>query len=101
MKKKNVERLQAGCTVSNLIDQDIAHIRHAISVSLAGNPAGSAFPASYWRHRLHALLDTGRVNKSQLGEIDSLLLMLDLNELNLAAAACAFAARKDPGETDG
>ncbi|MEM5425907.1 MULTISPECIES: hypothetical protein [Paraburkholderia] len=87
--------------MSNLIDQEIAHIRHAVSVSLARDLAGPVFPASYWRHRLHALLDTGRVNKSQLGEIDSLLLMLDLNELNLAAAACAFAARKDPGETVG
>ncbi|MEX3968744.1 hypothetical protein AB4Y42_42660 [Paraburkholderia sp. EG286B] len=101
MEKPNGERFRAGHTVSNLIDQEIAHIRHAIAISLSGRLTGPAFPASYWRNRLHSLFDTGHVNISQLGEIDSLLLMLDLQELNLAASACAFAARKDDGEMDG
>ncbi|MEM5314244.1 hypothetical protein [Paraburkholderia sp. JHI869] len=101
MKKPNGEHLRVGHTVSNLIDQEIAHIRHAISISLSGRLTGPAFPASYWRKRLHSLFDSGRVNISQLGEIDSLLLMLDLAELNHATTACSLEAKEDDGEMDG
>ncbi|CAB3807564.1 hypothetical protein LMG28688_06574 [Paraburkholderia caffeinitolerans] len=89
MNKENAGRPQPGYAISNLIDREIAHIRRVIPTSLAGDMAGPIFPADYWRQRLHRLLDSGNVNKSQLGEIDSLLLALDLHELNLAVAACA------------
>lgn len=69
--------LPAGYLMSNLIDQDIAHIRRVMPLSLSGDFGGPILPALYWRKRLHRLLDTGHVNKGQLGEIDSLLLLLD------------------------
>lgn len=79
--------LPAGYMVSNLIDQDIAHIRRVMPLSLAGDFGGPILPASYWRQRLHRLLDTGHVNKGQLSEIDSLLLIVDLHELNVASTS--------------
>ncbi|MFT0174405.1 hypothetical protein ACLKMY_36415 [Paraburkholderia mimosarum] len=84
MKKTNGECFQVGCTMSNLIDLEIEHIQHAISISI--ELVGPVFPATYWRQRLHSLLGTGHVNKGQLGKIDSLLLMLDLHELNGSGA---------------
>ncbi|CAG9263610.1 hypothetical protein C7402_11910 [Paraburkholderia unamae] len=81
--------LPAGYMMSNLIDQDIAHIRRVMPLSLAGDFGGPILAASYWRQRLHRLLDTGLVNKGQLSEIDSLLLILDLHDLNVASAAAA------------
>jgi len=81
--------LPAGYMVSNLIDQDIAHIRRVMPLSLAGDFGGPILPASYWRRRLHRLLDTGHVNKGQLSEIDSLLLIVDLHELNVASTSPA------------
>jgi hypothetical protein len=83
--------------MSNLIDQDIAHIRRVMPLSLAGDFGGPILPASYWRQRLHRLLDTGLVNKGQLSEIDSLLLMLDLHDLNVATAAAASAKQLSTG----
>ena len=81
--------LPAGHMMSTLIDQDIAHIRRVMPLSLAGDFGGPILPASYWRQRLHRLLDTGLVNKGQLSEIDSLLLILDLHELNVVPPALA------------
>ncbi|MFT0172052.1 hypothetical protein ACLKMY_24080 [Paraburkholderia mimosarum] len=95
MNGTNTEHRLGGHAMSHLIDQDIAHIRRVIPLSLAGDLGGPIIPATYWRQRLHGLLDTGHVNKSQLADIDSLLLMLDLHELNLAAAACADGSRTD------
>ncbi|WP_415765518.1 hypothetical protein [Paraburkholderia sp. J10-1] len=82
--------LPAGYMMSNLIDQDITHIRRVMPLSLAGDFGGPILPANYWRQRLHRLLDTGHVNKGQLCEIDSLLLILDLHELNVASASAAL-----------
>ena len=82
--------LPAGHLMSSLIDQDIAHIRRVMPLSLSGDFGGPILPASYWRKRLHRLLDTGHVNKGQLADIDSLLIQIDLHELNAASAtACA------------
>ncbi|WP_322105885.1 hypothetical protein [Paraburkholderia sp. J41] len=81
--------LPAGYLMSNLIDQDIAHIRRVMPLSLSGDLGGPILPPSYWRQRLHRLLDTGLINKGQLCEIDSLLLIVDLHELNVASAAAA------------
>ena len=85
--------LPAGHLMSSLIDQDIAHIRRVMPLSLSGDLAGAILPASYWRKRLHQLLDTGHVNKGQLADIDSLLIQIDLHELNAATAAAANAKR--------
>jgi hypothetical protein len=89
--------LPAGYMMSNLIDQDIAHIRRVMPLSLAGDFGGPILPGSYWRQRLHRLLDTGLVNKGQLSEIDTLLLMLDLHDLNVASAAAATARHANAG----
>lgn len=83
--------LPAGHMMSNLIDQDIAHIRRVMPLSLSGDFGGPILPATYWRARLHRLLDTGHVNKGQLADIDSLLVQIDLHELNAATAATAAA----------
>ena len=85
--------LPAGHLMSSLIDQDIAHIRRVMPLSLSGDLGGPILPASYWRKRLHRLLDTGHVNKGQLADIDSLLIQIDLHELNAATAAAARAQR--------
>ena len=89
--------LPAGYMMSNLIDQDIAHIRRVMPLSLAGDFGGPILPARYWRQRLHRLLDTGLVNKGQLCEIDSLLLILDLHELNVATTAAAMPRQANAG----
>jgi hypothetical protein len=79
--------IPAGHLMSNLIDQDIAHIRRVMPLSLNGDLAGPILPATYWRKRLHRLLDTGHVNKGQLCAIDSLLLLIDEHDLRKATAA--------------
>ena len=89
--------LPAGYMMSNLIDQDITHIRRVMPLSLAGDFGGPILPPTYWRQRLHRLLDTGLVNKGQLSEIDSLLLILDLHDLNVATAAAAAAKQANAG----
>jgi hypothetical protein len=89
--------LPAGYLMSNLIDQDIAHIRRVMPLSLTGDLAGPILPGSYWRQRLHRLLDTGLVNKGQLSEIDTLLLMLDLHDLNVATANASAAKQANAG----
>lgn len=73
--------------MSSLIDQDIAHIRRVMPLSLNGDFGGPILPPRYWRERLHRLLDTGHVNKGQLGAIDSLLRLLDEHDLRAATAA--------------
>ena len=83
--------LPAGHLMSSLIDQDIAHIRRVIPLSLSGDFGGAILPASYWRKRLHKLLDTGHVNKGQLADIDSLLFQIELHELNAASEEAASA----------
>ncbi|WP_287198376.1 hypothetical protein [Paraburkholderia sp.] len=60
-----------------LIDHDIAHIARIMRPSLHGNAGGPILPTSYWRNRLHHLLDAWHVTKAQLRTIDSLLLELD------------------------
>jgi hypothetical protein len=81
--------IPAGYLMSNLIDQDIAHIRRVMPLSLSGDLAGPILPSPYWRQRLHRLLDTGHINKGQLGEIDSLLHLLDAHDtrINMDASA--------------
>ncbi|MCG5075753.1 hypothetical protein [Paraburkholderia tagetis] len=86
--------------MSSLIDQDIAHIRRVMPLSLSGDFGGPILPASYWRKRLHQLLDTGHVNKGQLADIDSLLVQIGLHELN-AASAVATSAEQTVGAAAG
>ncbi|MFP6559839.1 hypothetical protein WJ542_16295 [Paraburkholderia sp. B3] len=81
--------IPAGYLMSNLIDQDIAHIRRVMPLSLSGDLAGPILPTPYWRKRLHHLLDTGHVNKGQLGEIDSLLHLLDAHDTRSSADTSA------------
>lgn len=71
--------------MSSLIDQDVAHIRRVMPLALSGDFGGPILPARYWRERLHRLLETGHVNKGQLGAIDSLLRLLDEHDLRAAA----------------
>ncbi|WP_296659864.1 hypothetical protein [Paraburkholderia sp.] len=79
--------------MSNLIDQDIAHIRRVVPLALNGDLAGPILPARYWRRRLFHLLDTGLVSKGQLSEIDSLLALLD--EYDRSAAQPATASQQE------
>ncbi|TDV32858.1 hypothetical protein C7405_112171 [Paraburkholderia caballeronis] len=88
--------LPPGALASSLIDQEIAHIRRVMPLSLNGDLGGPILPAPYWRQRLYQLLDSGLVGKGQLGEIDSLLLLLDDFERR---AANAGAPPKSAGGT--
>ncbi|HTH60589.1 MAG TPA: hypothetical protein VL689_10600 [Paraburkholderia sp.] len=61
------------------VDQEIAHIKQAIALSLQ-KPAQSGlpvFPAAYWRNRLRQLMDRHHLEHSQLCAVDALLLQLD------------------------
>lgn len=69
--------LAPGALHSSLIDQDIAHIRRVMPLSLRGDFGGPILAAPYWRRRLVQLLDAGHVSKGQLAQIDSLLVQLD------------------------
>ncbi len=60
-----------------LLDQEIAHITHAVRSSVCRDAASSALPADYWRRRLYELFDSGHLTKAQLREIDALLFDLD------------------------
>jgi hypothetical protein len=79
--------LAAGALHSSLVDQDIAHIRRVMPLSLRGDLGGPILAAPYWRRRLVRLLDAGHVSKDQLAQIDSLLRQLDEFERNTAAGA--------------
>jgi hypothetical protein len=87
-----------GSSQAALIDQDIAHIRRVMRPSLHGDLGGPILPATYWRKRLHQLLDTGSLSHSHLCAVDSLLLQLDQFEAEpppvwderVPAAATAF-----------
>jgi hypothetical protein len=73
----NPPPLGPGVLRSSLIDQEIAHIRRVMPLSLTGDLGGPILPAPYWRRRLNQLLEAGHVSKSQLAEIESLLLQID------------------------
>ena len=90
--------LPAGHLMSSLIDQDIAHIRRVMPLSLSGDLGGPILPASYWRKRLHQLLDTVHLNKAQLRGIDALLLQLDRLEVEAARRQEAAPARAETVE---
>lgn len=60
-----------------LIDQDIAHITRVMLPSLHGDLGGPILPSTYWRKRLHQLLEVEHLSKAQLCSVDSLLLQLD------------------------
>ncbi|RKF36116.1 hypothetical protein [Paraburkholderia fungorum] len=76
----------AGSTQATLIDQDIAHIGRVMRPSLHGDLGGPILPATYWRKRLHQLLDTGQLSHAQLCGVDSLLLQLDQFEASAQPA---------------
>jgi hypothetical protein len=63
-----------------LLDQEIAHITHAVRSSVCRDAGAPVLPAEYWRQRLYRLLDSGHVTKVQLCAIDALLLELDTCE---------------------
>ncbi|WP_322057407.1 hypothetical protein [Paraburkholderia sp. J63] len=63
-----------------LLDQEIAHITRAVRSSFCRPAAETALPAAYWRRRLHALLDSEHLTKTQLAAIDVVLLELDKYE---------------------
>jgi hypothetical protein len=63
-----------------LLDQEIAHITHAVRFSVCRDAGASILPAEYWRQRLYRLLDSEHVTKAQLCAIDALLLELDTSE---------------------
>jgi hypothetical protein len=67
----------SGSSQAALIDRDIAHIARVMHVSLRGDFGGPILPATYWRKRLSALLDSGQLSSAQLSKVDSLLLQLD------------------------
>ncbi|MEX3811499.1 hypothetical protein AB3X96_14720 [Paraburkholderia sp. BR13439] len=67
----------SGSSQATLIDHDIAHIARVMHVSLRGDFGGPILPATYWRKRLTALVDSGQLSPAQLDKVDSLLLQLD------------------------
>jgi hypothetical protein len=79
MDRKSFAR--SGSFQATLIDQDIAHIARVMRPALHGDLGGPILPASYWRQRLHMLLDADFLTKGQLRAIDSLLLQLDQFQL--------------------
>jgi hypothetical protein len=81
-----------------LIDQDIAHITRVMLPSLHGDLGGPILPSTYWRKRLHQLLEVEHLSKAQLCSVDSLLLQLDdfdagSRRRDTAAPPQAFARR--------
>jgi len=64
----------------DLVDQDIAHIRRVLPRALQEDLAGPVFPAAYWRRRLHDLLGAGDIDMRQVGEIETLLGLIDEHE---------------------
>lgn len=78
--------------MNTLIDQDIAHIARIMRPSLYGDASGPVLPASYWRNRLHHLLDAWHVTKAQLCVIDRLLLELDHYDRDQARPATSDTA---------
>jgi len=84
---------------ATLIDQDIAHIARVMRPALHGDLGGPILPASYWRQRLHKLLDADHLTKSQLCAIDSLLLQLDrfyLHDLPPGINVCSGSSAAEP-----
>ena len=77
--------LAPGILPSKLVDQEIAHIRRVMPLSLTGDLGGPILPASYWRRRLFELLDAGHASQDQLAEVDNLLAQLDEFEREAAA----------------
>ncbi|CAE6721049.1 hypothetical protein [Paraburkholderia haematera] len=67
-----------------LFDLEIAHLARVMGASMIGDLAGPILPATYWRERLHHLLDAQHLTNAQLRSLDSLLLQLD--ELEARAA---------------
>ncbi|MFD1559765.1 hypothetical protein ACFSHT_29685 [Paraburkholderia silviterrae] len=63
-----------------LLDQEIAHITHAVRFSLCRAADETVLPAPYWRRRLNQLLASQHLTKAQLAAIDSLLRELDTYE---------------------
>src|ERR1700744_1953644 len=89
----------SGSSQATLIDGDIAHIARVMRTSLHGDLAGPILPPTYWRKRLHALLDTGHLSHAQLCTVDSLLLQIDQFEAQpvwSAALAPAAAVLSQP-----
>lgn len=62
-----------------LVDQEIAHITHAMALSLEepGESGLPVFPAAYWRDRLRQLMDRHHLAYAQLCAVDRLLKQLD------------------------
>ncbi|HEY4296202.1 MAG TPA: hypothetical protein VGM85_06995 [Paraburkholderia sp.] len=61
------------------VDQEIAHITHAMALSLQA-PSDSGlpvFPAAYWRKRLRELIDRYHLEYGQLCAVDALLLQVE------------------------
>lgn len=59
------------------IDYEIAHIAKVMRPSLIGDLGGPILPSSYWRGRLHQLLNRDHLTKGQFCSVDSMLLELD------------------------
>lgn len=70
------------------IDQEIAHITHAMALSLhMPAPSGlPVFPAAYWRDRLDQLIDRHHLAHRQLCAVDALLRQLDRLEATGSSA---------------
>ncbi|WP_287198380.1 hypothetical protein [Paraburkholderia sp.] len=95
---------RTGSFQATLIDQDIAHIARVMWPALQGDLGGPILPASYWRQRLHALLDADFLTRGQLRAIDSLLLQLEHFPLRdrppvMHTADAAHANTTTPGVT--
>jgi len=61
------------------VDQEIAHIKHAMALSLQapGETGLPVFPTAYWRGRLRELMDHHHLDYGQLGAVDALFWQLD------------------------
>jgi len=64
------------------VDQELAHITHAMALSLetAADTGAPVFPAAYWRERLRQLIDRHHLQYDQLCTVDTLLCLLERAE---------------------
>ncbi|HTH58614.1 MAG TPA: hypothetical protein VL689_00480 [Paraburkholderia sp.] len=77
-------QIAPGALHASLVEQEIAHIRRVMPLSLTGDLGGPILPARYWRRRLVDLLGTGNVSQAQLAQIEGLLVQLDEFERQMA-----------------
>jgi hypothetical protein len=83
-----------GAVARCLLENDIAHVKKLLPLSLMVYDADWLLDSAYWRRRLHQILRQNHLSKSNLQSIDALIAILDRFEAtpNLATLALKDAA---------